>query len=69
MFLCSVVFISLFFVLEIAVFHYEQDEKVKEAKAGPLFNEILPFYLEKLDAQAKKNDGHLAVGRVSKLFM
>lgn len=54
-----------YFIPEIGLYHYEADEKVKEAKAATLFNETIPYYVEKLDAQAKKNNGHLAVGRVS----
>ncbi|XP_018560948.1 glutathione S-transferase-like [Anoplophora glabripennis] len=50
---------------KIGLYHYEQNEKVKEEKAGPLFNEIIPFYMEKLDAVAKKNNGYLAVGRLT----
>ncbi|KAJ8949992.1 hypothetical protein NQ318_002402 [Aromia moschata] len=51
--------------IELRTYHQEQDEKVKETKAGPLFNEHVPYYLEKLDILAKKNNGHLAVGRLT----
>ncbi|CAH1117413.1 unnamed protein product [Phaedon cochleariae] len=50
---------------KLAVYHHEKDEAVKEAKAGPLFNEILPYYLEKLEAQVKLNNGYLACGRLT----
>ncbi|KAJ8949991.1 hypothetical protein NQ318_002401 [Aromia moschata] len=40
-------------------------KKIKESKAIPLFSEIIPPYLEKLDAVAKKNNGYLAVGRLT----
>ncbi|KAJ8915851.1 hypothetical protein NQ315_004665 [Exocentrus adspersus] len=42
-----------------------QTKKIKQTKAGPLFNEILPFYLGKLDEQAKRNNGYLAAGRLT----
>lgn len=58
------IFKTKYFV-EIVNYHYEADETIKANKAGPLFNETIPFYLERLDAQAKKNNGYLAVGRVS----
>ncbi|KAJ8932221.1 hypothetical protein NQ318_012641 [Aromia moschata] len=47
--------------MKLATYHYEQDEKIKESKAIPLFSEIIPPYLEKLDAVAKKNNGYLAL--------
>ncbi|KAL3275520.1 hypothetical protein HHI36_020279 [Cryptolaemus montrouzieri] len=49
----------------IARYHYETDEKEKEKNKGILFNEKLPYYLERLDNIAKENNGHLAVGRLT----
>lgn len=37
---------------------------MKESRKEPLFKETLPYYLQRLDAIAKENNGHLAVGRV-----
>lgn len=49
---------------EIAVVSYEPDDDVKEKKNITLTTEVIPFYLEKLDAIAAENFGHLALGRV-----
>lgn len=49
---------------EIAVVSYEPDDEVKEKKNITLTTEVIPFYLEKLDALAAENQGHLALGRV-----
>lgn len=54
----------MFVYLELALYHYEQDESIKESRKGPLFKETLPYYLQRLDAIAKENNGHLAAGRV-----
>ncbi|KAJ8974614.1 hypothetical protein NQ317_019359 [Molorchus minor] len=43
----------------------KENKSIKDAKAGPLFNETLPFYLEKLDSLVKKNDGYLVLGRLT----
>lgn len=50
---------------EIAVVSYEPDDEVKEKKNITLTTEVIPFYLEKLDAIAQENNGHLALGRVN----
>lgn len=42
---------------------YEQDRKVKDEKLAALNSNILPFYLSRLEAIAKENDGHLALKR------
>lgn len=49
---------------EIAVVSYEPDDEVKEKKNITLTTEVIPFYLEKLDAICADNGGHLALGRV-----
>lgn len=49
---------------EIAVVSYEPDDEVKEKKNVTLTTEVIPFYLEKLDAIAQENGGHLALGKV-----
>lgn len=48
---------------------YENDEEVAAKKRVPLDAEIIPFYLEKLDAIAKENNGHFALGKVNKSKM
>lgn len=55
----------MFNFLEIGGVFYEEDEAVKARKLVELEKEILPFYLTKLDAIAKENNGHLAVGRLT----
>ncbi|CAH1972458.1 unnamed protein product [Acanthoscelides obtectus] len=44
---------------------YEVDEKIKKARGEILSKETLPYYIEKLNAQAEKTSGHLACNRVS----
>lgn len=46
-------------------YHYESNEAAKEAKREPLFNDILPLYLERLDAQVKKNNGYFVGGHLT----
>ncbi|XP_050501694.1 glutathione S-transferase-like [Diabrotica virgifera virgifera] len=50
---------------KIVAYGYENDAAVKESKKKPLFEEILPFYLEKLEAQVQKNNGYLATGKLT----
>ncbi|XP_050501693.1 glutathione S-transferase-like isoform X2 [Diabrotica virgifera virgifera] len=50
---------------KIAAYHYENDPAVKETKKKPLFEDVLPFYLEKLEAQVQKNNGYLATGKLT----
>lgn len=50
---------------KIAVAHYEADEAIKKKKVEDVKKEVIPFYLDKLDAIAKENNGYLALGRVS----
>lgn len=50
---------------EIAVVSYEPDDDVKAKKQITLTTEVIPFYLEKLEAIVKENNGHLALSRVS----
>lgn len=38
---------------------------MKQKKLAELEKDILPFYLTKLDAIAKENKGHLALGRLT----
>lgn len=54
---------------KIAVVNYEADEAVQAKKRVPLNEETLPFYLEKLDALVKENNGHFALGKVSDTFV
>ncbi|XP_019878295.1 glutathione S-transferase isoform X2 [Aethina tumida] len=50
---------------KIAAYHYEADEAAKAAKKEPLFNETIPYYLDKFEAIAKENNGHFALGRLT----
>lgn len=53
---------------EIAVVSYEPDDDVKDKKLGTLNNEVIPFYLEKLEDIARDNNGHLSCGKVTFAF-
>lgn len=55
------------FSLEIAVVSYEPDDDVKHKKLLTLNNEVIPFYLEKLEDIARENGGYLAAGKVRNL--
>lgn len=44
---------------------YEPDDQVKEKKMITLTQEVIPFYLTKMNVVAKENDGHLVLNRVS----
>lgn len=37
---------------------------LKQKKLADVKKDVVPFYLDKLDAIAKENNGHLALGRV-----
>ncbi|XP_045462158.1 glutathione S-transferase isoform X2 [Harmonia axyridis] len=49
----------------IGKYHYESDEKVKERERAILFNEKMPFLLDRLENVAKDNNGHFALGRLT----
>lgn len=44
---------------------YYFDKQVKDEKYEQLINKVIPFYLEKLEQNAKDNDGHLALNRIT----
>ncbi|KAG8283973.1 hypothetical protein J6590_003664 [Homalodisca vitripennis] len=50
---------------ELAKYNYERDENRRAAVKVPLFNEIVPFYMKKLDTHIKENNGYLANGKLS----
>lgn len=50
--------------IELSTAFRESDEAVKEKKFEELKKDTIPFYMEKLDAIAAENNGHLALGRV-----
>jgi glutathione S-transferase len=54
-----------YFVTEIAIVSYEPDDAVKEKKMITLTQEVIPFYLTKMNVVAKENGGHLVLNRVS----
>lgn len=51
--------------LKIALYYFEPNENFKRAQEAPLFNETIPFYLEKLEGQAKKNNGYFVGGKLT----
>ncbi|XP_075169080.1 glutathione S transferase S1 isoform X2 [Haematobia irritans] len=53
------------FRLKIAVVSYEPEDDIKEKKLVTLNNEVIPFYLEKLEQTVKDNDGHLALNKLT----
>lgn len=55
----------LLFSTEIGAYHYEANEDVKQSKYEPLTKEIIPYYMERLDAQVKKNGGYLVGGKLT----
>lgn len=55
---------SFCYFIEIAVVFYETDEDVKAKKLDSIKKDVIPFYLEKLEAIAKENNGYLALGKV-----
>ena len=50
--------------LEIAIVSYEPDDAVKEKKMITLIQEVIPFYLTKMNVIAKENGGHLVLNKV-----
>lgn len=52
------------FALDIAGFHYESNEEAKETKLKAA-KQSVPFYLERLDAQVKKNGGYFVGGALT----
>lgn len=53
-----------FFNLEIADAEFDKDENAKQKKYAHCKKEVIPFYMGKLDAIAKENNGYMAIGRV-----
>ncbi|GJQ78983.1 hypothetical protein Trydic_g145 [Trypoxylus dichotomus] len=53
------------FRTKLAEYHYQTNEAFKEALRGPLFDETIPYYLEKFEQIAKNNNGHLALSRLT----
>jgi len=50
---------------KIAAYHYEPSEAIKEPKYAPLKDETIPYYMERLDAQVKKNGGYFVGGQLT----
>ncbi|XP_070498601.1 glutathione S-transferase-like [Chironomus tepperi] len=50
---------------KIGAVQYEADEEVQKKKRVTLDSEIIPFYLEKLEAMAAANDGHFALSKLT----
>jgi len=51
--------------LKIAIYSYEPDAAIKESRKGPLFDETIPYYLDRLDKIAGENGGHFACKRLT----
>lgn len=49
---------------KIAAYHYEANAEAKAAKLE-VANELVPFYVERLDAQVKKNGGYFVGGALT----
>lgn len=58
-------YIAQVLISAIAEYYYNADEKSKAAKKVTLVNETLPFYMKKLDAIARDNNGYLTNKRVT----
>lgn len=56
--------IKNFIFLEIGAFHYESNAEAKAAKLE-VANQLVPFYVERLDAQVKKNGGYFVGGALT----
>ncbi|CAD6232177.1 GSCOCT00001784001.3-RA-CDS, partial [Cotesia congregata] len=50
---------------KIGAYHYESHPEAKEAKREPLMKEQLPFALDRLDEQVKKNGGYFVGGKLT----
>nr|CAI5851113.1 unnamed protein product [Callosobruchus analis] len=51
--------------IKIAEFYYEHDPAQRKKLKKPLLEETIPYYIEKLEAQAKANGGYLAVPKLT----
>nr|QIM41217.1 glutathione S-transferase [Calliptamus italicus] len=51
--------------LKLSDYYWEPDEAIKQKKKETVFNETLPFYLERLNVLVKENGGYLAAGKLS----
>uniref|UniRef100_A0A1Y1JWD1 glutathione transferase n=1 Tax=Photinus pyralis TaxID=7054 RepID=A0A1Y1JWD1_PHOPY len=50
---------------KIAVYYKETDPTIKETRKKPLLEETIPYYMERIEAIAKKNNCHLAAGKLT----
>lgn len=55
---------KIVFCLELSAPFYETDEDLKAQTKAKIEAEIVPFYLEKLEAIAIENNGYLALSKV-----
>lgn len=64
--LLTIKLITIYFfpTIEIAAYHYENNETIKEEKLK-VAKELVPYYLERLDAQVQKNDGYFVGGALT----
>ncbi|KAK9888704.1 hypothetical protein WA026_000933 [Henosepilachna vigintioctopunctata] len=50
---------------KLADYFWETDEQVKSKRKVTVFDQTLPFYLERFENIAKENEGHLALKRLT----
>ena len=58
-------FLSFLLITEIADYHYEENEAIKEPKYALISNEVIPYYMVRLDAQVKENGGYFVGGNLT----
>uniref|UniRef100_A0A1Y1MW73 glutathione transferase n=2 Tax=Photinus pyralis TaxID=7054 RepID=A0A1Y1MW73_PHOPY len=51
--------------IKISEFCYEMDSVAKERRRQSLFDEVLPYYLERFETIVENNNGHLATGKLT----
>ncbi|CAH1953387.1 unnamed protein product [Acanthoscelides obtectus] len=52
--------------IKVAQFYYEHDGTLRKKLQETLMNETIPYYIGKLEAQAKENGGYLALPKVNR---
>ncbi|KAB0792280.1 hypothetical protein PPYR_14239 [Photinus pyralis] len=50
---------------KITAYYYETDGAIRETLKKPLLEETIPYYMERIEAIAKKNNCHLAAGKLT----
>lgn len=55
--------------IELATYFFEPNAEYKEYLKQSLLKDVVPLYMDQFEALAKKNSGHLALGRVCNVFI